>query len=507
MNTEEFKKRENEVAKYIDTIFDKEAAKKSNYAILGGEEHPVIEEAIKRVFEKLKEKSKESKSTKKIFDPKENISESSPPEYSITYVVLTETLIDLLKDDRYLIEKLGDTKTNKLYNEFYTFDEASQCWFLNPLCTLTLCLMCVKEQLQETKNKDISYKNKKIPKNAIPLMKEIGRTLSGRPIPQKKRTYGNKFLNAKSENGQTYGMVLRKTTDEFTKLPFDSLTLYLKIIALGCSWWNKTENISIPAGRIKKEISQRELCEHFLTKKKTEKINRYLDYDIKKMLKELFDKQDFIIRFAKNTGCSWILKTFKLYDFEIQKTLQSNKLKYYLTIDLTIIDPLFKDYIYLDKNETEKTEKFWKEYWDKEYPRYSKKKIIKEIINNGIIKAAPAKLILLLKTIYNGHPYAIKVQELNENFGDIDSIIVKTLIKTKYIDKNVECPQNSKTFKRVRGDIYDCIFYTTKKLGLINDFPKKPEQGQWRIYPRKFYFEGSLKTRKNKMLKTRGENA
>ena len=218
------------------------------------------------------------------------------------------------------------------------------------------------------------------------------------------------------------------------------------------------------------------------------------------MVRELWNNQDFIIGFLEKTITTYNLKRIKFYDFEVvRKTSQPNKhFEYYLTIDLSVIDPFFKNYVYTDVNEIEKIEKLWKKYQDEVYLKLSKKK---EIMNNEIIKATPLKLNLFLKTTYNKEKgkVIIGTRILNDLLGDIDSVIIEKLVKTKNIDKTAKSPRESKVFRQTRGYIYNRIFHIAEELKWIKK-PPKLSQERWIILLNKFYFEGS-----SKMLKIGGE--
>jgi hypothetical protein len=71
MNSKDFEKRKSEFIKYHDTIFDEADAIKSDYAILGGNNHSVIEKAITRVYDTLLERYEDFIASEEFLNCKE----------------------------------------------------------------------------------------------------------------------------------------------------------------------------------------------------------------------------------------------------------------------------------------------------------------------------------------------------------------------------------------------------------------------------------------------------
>ena len=152
MNLKDYKKRQGEVGKYSDTLFNEESAKESGYAVLGGKNHLIIEEAIKRVYEHMCARYEEHIKSKEFLESEEEQKsyKQAPLAYSIS--LGTQITIDLLKEDGYLESELGRNEENKLYDEFLINDDTVKCPYIyNPLSTLSNCLKhvietCYKEE-------------------------------------------------------------------------------------------------------------------------------------------------------------------------------------------------------------------------------------------------------------------------------------------------------------------------------------------------------------------------
>ena len=127
MELKDWEKRKNELERYKDTFSDEAAAAKSDYVVLGGKNYPIIIAAISRVFDKLAVKYQEFITSEEFLNSKEEqeVYKQSPTETLCLFS--TYFLIELLKKDRYLREKLGEAEENKLYDEFYIYDDNGNC--------------------------------------------------------------------------------------------------------------------------------------------------------------------------------------------------------------------------------------------------------------------------------------------------------------------------------------------------------------------------------------------
>ena len=145
MDLKDFKKRQIEVDKYSDTLFNEKSAKESGYAVLGGKNHLIIEEAIKRVYKHMYVRYEEHIKSKEFLESEEpELYKQSPLAYSIS--LGTQITIDLLKENGYLKSELGEYEENKLYDEFLINDDTVNCPYIyNPLSTLSNCLKHVIE--------------------------------------------------------------------------------------------------------------------------------------------------------------------------------------------------------------------------------------------------------------------------------------------------------------------------------------------------------------------------
>ena len=160
MDLKDYKKRQIEVDKYSDTLFNEESAKKSGYVVLGGKNHLIIEEAIKRVYKHMYARYEEHIKSKEFLESEEKeLYKQSPLAYSIS--LGTQITIDLLKENGYLKSELGEYEENKLYDEFLINDDTVNCPYIyNPLSTLSNCLKHVIETCyKEHSNPIVDYKS------------------------------------------------------------------------------------------------------------------------------------------------------------------------------------------------------------------------------------------------------------------------------------------------------------------------------------------------------------
>jgi hypothetical protein len=496
MNIEDFKKRQNEVAKYADTIFSEEAATKSDYAILGGKNHQIIETAIIRVYHRLEESFGIDKN---ILNSKKE--ERNPPEYTFSFV--TQVLINLLKDDGYLKKQLGDTKENKLYDEFYIFDNTKNFPHIyNPLSTLSNCLKHVMEKYKnESKyNGTPSLSPKAIPRRSI----KYKRPYISSNLGILKNT--NEILDRKLASGQTYRELLLEVARIYMKKSADDLLFESKIFNFGqtaiTNINHKIANITYPLETkfVEFRATQNDIWKHFL---KRDKDGRYRTSDKNNILKKLWNNQNIPIIFINNVNNEPVLSNRKLYNFD--EILLPGKPEYFFSINLSAIEMGHSlNYVYLDLNELEKINKYMNEYWDKINTKSNNYKKIKQSLHsNQILKAAPIKFNILLKYRYNsgnnfenkngykGNKCHINDKELNMYLGDINTEIIKILKTESYIDYNHKKPEYSKPFKTARFYTLGSIFYCAKKLKwLISDPISKSNDGKlmWIFNLNTYYF-------------------
>ncbi|GMO68486.1 MAG: hypothetical protein Nk1A_7270 [Endomicrobiia bacterium] len=133
------------VRKYFNTHINERVAK-SKPDILGGNDYPMIEEAIERVLPKLfTEYKKGKKKIEEVFRIK-----SQDWEFPSSYVceLLAKILIDSLKKDGHLARVLGDAKAKKLYEDSFSWI-GEDITIYNPMGILSNCL----RHLLETKHK------------------------------------------------------------------------------------------------------------------------------------------------------------------------------------------------------------------------------------------------------------------------------------------------------------------------------------------------------------------
>jgi hypothetical protein len=464
-----FEKRRNEVAKYTNTLFDGEAAKESNYAILGGEDHNIINESIIRVFAKISPHYNKIITSKEFIKSKEEQEsyKQDPLEYSTS--LTTAILIKLLKDDGYLVKNLGDTKTNKLYDEFCTFDSITGHWLYNSLSTLSCCLIHAVQQIILP---DIPFLSQQIqPTRSL----NIVRSLLG--YCNDKR---DKLINA----------LIEEYNEKFIVIGADDLLLIFKIINLGQT--AKINMIGKSKGTTIEFITDEKGLWQFL-RTPGEKTDRKKLHRVKKnKLEEVFRKQNIqipIIKKEENDEISFGIHPL----YRIDKIVSQDKFKFRVVIDLS---PLRQNndfdtlYTHIDLDEVEEENKHIMNFLsdDNLSNRFDGKYKIKRsygyLRRNQIFLAVALKLNILLKhRYYNGNNNMIEIsyEDLIKFLGKLDKEIIRVLKSCKFIDKKSENPEKSKIYKKMLGCLLDLAFLCNIKLGVINSSINKNNKYE---YPR-----------------------
>jgi hypothetical protein len=524
MNLKDFRSeaRKQKLEKYKNTFFNDSVAIESNYAVLGGDNHTDIEEAIKRVYEEFKVKMKEFMISDKFLNSKEEqkIYKKDPVNTVITFSIYI--LIELLKKDGYLRKKIGKVEENKLYNDSYVYDDNGILIFCNTYSVLALCLNLVNEKssnVDKYKNIDLLSKEVNLEKK-IAIKREIyDARINANPnelinkISKKTKTEINKeeFLSRKLASGQTVAELFQEVQKEYAMKSADDLIFEIKIIAFAKTILKAQNPTTIyPNYSVKARIKQDDIWKFFLKRDKT---GRYPTYAKHQILKKLWSKQNNLISFVDIIENNPTLISRKLYDFD--EILLLNKSEYFISINLSPINLLLKNYIYIDLNELEEIDNYINEYWKETHKNNHKnfKKIVKRIETNQFFRAVPIKFYILLKykyhkgnnyknknTGYIGNYWCISDEKLNIGLGNIDFEIVKTLRINHYIRNN---HKNTEIFKTIRNYILGCTFYCAKKLKWINSFPKiNNKKQEWEFNLNASYFDIEAKSQNLKIFKT-----
>jgi hypothetical protein len=511
MNFKDWEKRKSELNKYINTFDDEALAAKSDYAVLGGNNYPIIVEAIARVFDELGEKYLKFINSKEFLNSKEEqeLYKQNPSETIIIYS--THILIEILKEDGYLRQKLGEAEANSLYDDFYVYDDNGNL-FPNKYSILSLCLNHVHMKLANAdKYKDIPLLPKKIELRSIPIKREMYGPRFGKPINKKIKVKINEreFLNRKLASGQTFEELFQEIHRKYINKTEDDLIFEIKLIALTQKILKREQPSIIYLNqheRAKARLTLKDICENFLKRDKT---GRYSTYDKRKILKKLWVGQNNLISFVEMRENEPILVNHKLYEFD--EILLPNKSEFFISIDTSPIDFYYKSFLYIDLDELGKIGDYIDEYWEKtskSNPEIFKR--VKRIVPNQICRAAPLKFNILLKyryhkgsnyvnkkTGYIGNCCHISDEKLNIGLGDIDSEISRVLQDSHYIRR-----QESETFKLSRECVLGCIFYCAKKLKWIVSNPKLDEKKQeWSFNLNVFYFDIKAKMANLKTLR------
>jgi hypothetical protein len=490
MNSSEF-------IKYNETIFDEAAAIESGYAILGANNHTIIVKAITRVYDNLLKRYEEFINSDEFLNCKQEQDLYKQDPLGSTTIWATHILINLLREDSYLRDNLGELEENKLYADFYILDETSKDLLYNPLSTLSNCLKCVIEKYKNAdKYKEVPLLSKEItPRKKAPIKRDLFGSCIGKPINKKIKVENNEqeFLNRKLAGGQTFAELLQEVQKEYIKKPLDDLIFEIKLYSFAQTILKEIYPaiLSNYPERAKARITQDDIWKFFL---KRDKMGRYATYDKRRILKKLWTYQNKTITFVEMKGNEPVLVSHKLYEFD--EILVANKSEYYLSIDTSPIDFYFKNYLYMDLDELEKInnclDKYWREISKTDTLR-SIGWIIRKIISNQHLKAAPIKFNILLKYRYNignnfenkktgyrGNCCRISDKELNIALGDIDSEIARVLQTTHCIQKSKDT--RSKVFKLIRECVLGFTFYCAKKLKWVVSFSNHDEKKQEWIF-------------------------
>jgi hypothetical protein len=413
-------------------------------------------------------------------------------------------LIDLLREDGYLREKVGDAEESKLYADFYVLDDTSKNLRYNPLSILSNCLKCVIEKYKNAdKYKDVSLLPKGTnPTTSVAIKREMQRAWIGKPINKKIKAEINEreFLNRKLASGQTFEELIQEVQREYIRKTRDDLVFEIQLINFGQTILKKMYPTIISPNqleRAKSRITQDDIWNHFLKRDKT---GRYATYDKRRIFKKLWTSQNKTITFVEMRGNEPVLVSHKLYEFD--EILLPNKSEYYFSIDTSPIDFYFKNYLHMDLDELEKIDNCIDEYWKKISKHEDFKRIgwiIRQIIPNQIFRAAPIKFNILLKskyhrrndfknekTGYKGNCCHIPNNKLNIGLGDIDSEIVRILETNHYTCNR----KGTEVFNLSRKYILGSIFYCTTKLKWLVSNPNLNKRTQeWSFNLNRFYFD------------------
>jgi hypothetical protein len=517
MNLKDLEKRKSKFIKYNDTIFDEAAAIKSSYAILGGDNHLEIEEAIAKVYDKFEKRYDDFIKSDEFLNCKEEQEAFKQESLGSSVLYATQFLIDLLKEDGYLREKLGKDKETKLYEEFYTRDDTSKdLHYYNHFSTLSNCL----KRVIEKRNKADKYKDTPLLSDGIscikkvPIKREVGRAWFDKTI--KVEIDKEEFLKRKLASGQTFAELLGEVHVEYIKKTEDDLVFEIKMLAFARAMLETTEKFpAIPSNypeSVKFRLTQDYIWKFFLKRDKT---GRYATYDKRRILKKLWTYQNKTITFVEMRGNEPVLVSRKLYEFD--EILLPNKSEYYLSIDTSAIDFSHINYLYMDLTELEKIESVWNEYWEgTDKPKDFKKirKISKRIKSNQRLRAAPFKFHILQKYKYNkfhnfknektgymGNRCQISNKELNIALGDIGSEIARVLETNHYVHNH----KNNETSNLIRKYVLAATFYCAKKLKWIVSSPSNPtydeKKQEWEFNLNASYFDPKAKKANLKILK------
>jgi hypothetical protein len=516
MNLRDWEKRKSELEKYKGTFDDEPLAAESNYAVLGGVNYPIIVEAITRVFDKLGERYLKFIDSEEFLNSKEEQEAYKQNPAETLIAISTHILIELLKENGYLREKLGETEENKLYDDFYIYDDNGNV-FPNLWSVLSLCLNHIHIKHANTnKYKDIPLLAKEIePIRNIPIKREIYRSRFGKPIDKKIKAEINEreFLKRKLASGQTFEELLQEVQREYIRKSADDLIFEIKLIALAQKILKRKQPAIICPNQhemAKARLTLEDICENFLKRDKT---GRYPTYDKRKILKKLWVGQNNLISFVEMRGNEPILVSHKLYEFD--EILLPNKSEYFISIDTSPIDLYYKNFLYMDLDELEKIGNYIDEYWEK--VSKSKPEILKKverILPNQICRAAPLKFNILLKyryhrgnnfenkkTGYKGNCCHISDEKLNIGLGDIYSEIDNVLQNSHYVRMREKRKGLSETAKLSRECILGCTFYCANKLKWISSFPKYDTKKQvWNFNLNVSYFDKNAKLANLKTL-------
>jgi hypothetical protein len=211
-----------------------------------------------------------------------------------------------LKEDGYLREKLGDAEENKLYADFYIYDDTGKHFYnYNSHSVLTLCLTHVyigRNNADEHKNIFLLQKGTKFIKN-VPLKREAGRAWFGKPI--KAEINKEEFLKRKLASGQTFEELLLEVHAEYIKKTEDDLVFEIKMLAFARAMLETTEKFpAVPFNypeRVKVRVTQDDIYKTFL---KRDKDGRHRTYDKGKILKKLWTYQNKTITFVETRKAS-----------------------------------------------------------------------------------------------------------------------------------------------------------------------------------------------------------
>jgi hypothetical protein len=518
MNLKDWKKRNNELEKYKDTVNDTVLAAKSNYAVQGGVNYQIIVKAITRVFDELGERYLKFIKSEEFLNSKEEQEayKQNPAETLIAFS--THILIELLKENGYLREKLGKTEENKLYDDFYVYDDNGNL-FPNLRSILSLCLNHVHiKHANMDKYKDIPLLSKEIkPIRTIPIKRGVYRSRFGKPIDKKIKAKieinEREFLNRKLASGQTFEQLFQAAQREYIRKSADDLIFEIKLIALAQKILKGTHPSIICPNQhkmAKARLTLKDICENFLKRDKT---GRYPTYDKRKILKKLWVGQNNLISLVEMRGNEPILVSHKLYEFD--EILLPNKSEYFISIDTSPIDFYYENFLYMDLDELEKIGNYIDEYWEKiskDNPEILKK--VERILPNQICRAAPLKFNILLKyrchrgngfenkkTGYRGNCCRISDEKLNIGLGDIYSEIDSVLQNSHYVRMCEKRKGLSETAKLSRECILGCTFYCANKLKWISSFPKYDSKKQvWNFNLNVSYFDKNAKLANLKTL-------
>jgi hypothetical protein len=497
MNPNDYDEKKDEFfKKYKDTPFDDKLAKKSNYAILSGDNHSIIIEAIGRVQQKLNvqyQKFINSNKFKKS-DEDQKAYKQAPTEYQI--VLVTVILRNLLREDGYLIEKLGEKEEEKLYKDFYIHDDEGFFYDYNKINTLWLYFLSYLAKIHEP-HKLIIRKNFLFDANYARLI--VGKKALG---PVMTTTNGKQLITQEAlQEFNNYSHI-----SKYAKMPYDDLILFIQILNLAYSKINDG-GIKESDGRIKVEMSLYDTLKYFsLTGEKL----KY--YDKKKIFKKIWEKQKTLsIDLLDIIGNRFNMKNRRLYEIDIDgvinnkmMTLPSNETRCSFFIDTHLIALSHEHYIYFSLDELKEIEKNREEYWvkistERKNDKY-RRLITKYVRPNTIFKGGPIRFNMLLKTMQNKQNgtniYHVTDRNFNIGLGDIDGELLRILEENKYIGKKHGYKRDSESFKNIRELILKSIFTCAKnaeKKWIVSKPTFEQSKQIWTFKTNTYYYTGVYK--------------
>lgn len=497
MNIKDFEIRQKEFEEHNNIIHDKKPIEELKYAILGGKNHFIIKDAIKRVFAEQCNKFGSFLDSEEFKNSKED--QEAYKENHIAYesILTTAILIELLKKDEYLRKELGEDEEQKLYEDFYIYDDEGLLYNHNPISILFSCfLKYLSENYGEEWTKE-GNKELRLIKQEFNMSQHGARLLIGKNItPQslinrndKKTEHIESFLSTKSNrHNKTNRAILQSFNNEYgnklSQMSHDEIIHFFNILNLANNKKNNRTYTYIDEENdlIKFEMSPKETFEFFDFDGKYHTNHKYYG---KKTIKKLFHYQKLLTEpYIKAIGHELIWKNPPLYTFEIRKNTQLKTTRCCFSTNTHFLeDPPLINYIRINMDEYKKIETYREEYWANLIKQVEKEgksshtRLIKHYLRtDGIIKAAPIKFNIMIKTTLHKNrklaPYHIKDTNLNIWIGDIDSAIIKILRDKKHdMDKKNKSPKNSKTFREVRLYVLKYIFYCATKCKWIIGAP------------------------------------